>query len=1834
MAKRKKIGQQVLAWLMVAFLISPQLSWSAPSGGVVTSGTATITQAATTTTINQATSRAIINWNSFGINLNELVKFLQPSTSAATLNRILGGDPSVIAGALQANGRVFLLNPNGILFSPTATVNVGGLLASTLSMKDSDFLSGNYVFSQDMNHPLSYVVNQGTINAADGGSVVLLAPMVSNEGTITANLGKVGLGAGTQATVLNFDGQGLLNFVLSGNDTPHDVVMDSNAVSALLENIVNFSGVIEAGSITHTEDGHVILGKSEGFAANIGTIRANGSANNSAGNIVINSTQGTVLPGSSLTQANGDGENSNGGTIHALSQGRLVFSGGIEAKSGTSGNGGDVELSGDKGGWVYGVVNTSAPHGTVGNLLIDPVNAEIVNWFDQDGWGDSNEPQPTDFIISANLLTGASSNITISSSNSITLDDMSTLGGTLTLPNNISLTLKTGTGDIIFENTSNTVQAQGNGNLTLNAGTTLNSGGEITALANLTTDAGNITVTADKDIIASGSSIQSISGDIGLSAGRDLTATDHSFIESTNHNGNSGNISLSAGRNLEVTNSAIETSADDFGDPTSGNVSLTAGNNLTLNLSTVDSIAHSSSNNAISGNISFSAGNDISMSNDSFVNTEADASVDPTSGNITLNAAHDLNVDSSTIQSTANTSGGEDTQSGSIILTAGNDANITNGSLVQSISNTQNANSETVSTSGDVDINAGHDINVNNSTVQSSVNDFGGDPMSGNVSLTAGNDLSLDNSTILSTATSDTANTQSGSISLTATNGSVTITGGTNVASLSTVFNGSWSSTSGDISLSAGTDIHVDHSNIQSFSSSGFGNSQSGAISMNAGQNVNINSSAILTQATNTGGILEPTSGDVVISAGQDVNIGSSSVQSLAQSEFDPTTSGNISLTATNGDISIHESSIQTRASSTASPNVISGNITFNAGNDIVIANSYVNSEANNGGDPTSGDITMNAGNNLDVNSSTIQSFSDASGGGNSQSGTVSLTAGSDININNRSEVQSKSNSDSGGSQSGAVSLIGGNDLNLNSSLVQSKSTSNSGNSQSGDVTLVANEGDVNVDSSTVLSQATNTGGILEPTSGNVIITGGQNVNIDSSSVESLAQSQFDPTTSGNISLTATNGDVNVNNSEIVSFAHSDNSSSVQSGNIALNAANGNINITGSYLTTESTFGEGNRGPDNGIDMNAGFDVFVNADSGVTTGVGDINITAGNNAEITHIFSGGNANVTAGGSITSSNPSEAFGFFGETDVSAPNGEITLTAVTGIGTDEQALRTRTRNLTTTTTGLGAETYIYNSENFDNLSDTTNNGDVHILVGEGGEEFVDFSVSDDDELNANLPGADFTFNNTGGNIALGLVNTLDGDGGVTLNASGSILNAGENEINLTADHARLTAGEDIGSADLPVSVLLDNALNANADNGSIWISSPGDLILGLVSAKGLANLSAQSIVGEDPPVNVAGAVVVLTAVDGIGTEEQALVTDTPNLSLTTTGTDAPIFDANNQALKTLTVNTNNSNANVNTTTGESLTFADLTLNANMVGTDVFFDNTGGNIFVGNVNVGMSNSLSLTAAGSILSDPSLITGYYVTLDAGKGIGAPGDPIQGSIAVLNATAHNGGIYFNNADSFILNNLLAQGPAGNIVVSNSAGDLLLNYLTASGSIELTAVHAILDNTHNGAGFNLTAGGNSSLVAGSGIIGSVLFPVRVNIPTGILSVKSGGIFGLVSVDINGITVDNTLGMPEPDLPDPSGQIIFNGNCLSDCPPGNLSPFQLLLLDLGAIGANPDTFFSGIAQGNVDLANVDELFDLTFGVSIDNSFGFGDAFAALNSEELLEQVLELQKKHKK
>ncbi len=411
----KTVVPPVAAGMLLLSACGP--AWAAPSGGTVTGGAATIATSGTTTTVTQTTTRAAINWQSFGIAAGEAVNFVQPSSAAVALNRVVGSNASNIYGRLTANGKVYLVNPNGILFAPGAQVNVGGLVASTLNMTDGDFMNGKYVFAKNGN--AGSVVNQGTITAGD--HAVLIGPQVRNEGVIAARV--AALAAGDKVS-LDFSGDKLLNVTVdtgavggsavnTGTITADGglVLMTAGTKDTLLNTVVNNSGVIRAQSVNNVNG---VIRLEGNTAINSGVLDASGKAAGQTGgtvkvlgdNVTLAATAaidvsgdrggGTALVGGAYqgggseyaatnttvekgATINADAITSgNGGQVVVWAKDTTDFAGTITAKGGAaSGDGGAVEVSGKKTLVYRGRTDATAANGQRGSLLLDPSDYTI-----------------------------------------------------------------------------------------------------------------------------------------------------------------------------------------------------------------------------------------------------------------------------------------------------------------------------------------------------------------------------------------------------------------------------------------------------------------------------------------------------------------------------------------------------------------------------------------------------------------------------------------------------------------------------------------------------------------------------------------------------------------------------------------------------------------------------------------------------------------------------------------------------------------------------------------------------------------------------------------------------------------------------------------------------------------------------------------------------------------------------------------------------------------------------------------------------------------------------------------------------------------------------------------------------------------------------------------------------------------------------------------------------------------------------------------------------------------------------------------------------------------
>ena len=254
-----------------------------PTGPQVVAGQASFATNGNVFSITN-TPGAIINWQSFNVNANEITRFVQETSNSAVLNRIVGQDPSRILGSLQSNGKVFLINPNGIVFGQGARVDVGGLVASTLNISDSDFRAGKNTFTA--NAGAGTISNDGEITALSGGKVFLVATSVENKGIINAPNGDVVLAAGRSVKLVDAGNPDLDVVVSAPQDSAINLgqIVSNGGRVGIYGALVNQRGVVNADSAVVGANGRILLKASGDTVLGAGSVTTASSVRAVAGN--------------------------------------------------------------------------------------------------------------------------------------------------------------------------------------------------------------------------------------------------------------------------------------------------------------------------------------------------------------------------------------------------------------------------------------------------------------------------------------------------------------------------------------------------------------------------------------------------------------------------------------------------------------------------------------------------------------------------------------------------------------------------------------------------------------------------------------------------------------------------------------------------------------------------------------------------------------------------------------------------------------------------------------------------------------------------------------------------------------------------------------------------------------------------------------------------------------------------------------------------------------------------------------------------------------------------------------------------------------------------------------------------------------------------------------------------------------------------------------------------------------------------------------------------------------------------------------------------------------
>lgn len=528
--------------LAVIFCFSAQAQAN-PIGSQVINGTAAISQAGNTLTVTNSPN-AIINWQGFSINPNETTNFVQQSAASSVLNRVVGPDPSQLLGTLTSNGKVFLINPSGILVGQGARIDVAGFVASTLNLSNEDFLADRLNFGSALN--AGGIQNAGSITTPEGGTVYLVAPQVENAGLISTPKGETLLAAGNTVQLIDTGTPGVTVQVTgTGNAATNlgQILADSGRIG-MVAAVVKNSGTISASSLV-SQGGKIFLKASQRTEAG-GTVSASGTTGGTVhvlGNEVGIMDGATVsadgVQGGGTILVGGDYQGKNPGIPNARVS-YVAPTAALSADALQSGNGGKVIVWADDTTRAYGSISVRGGAGggnggfveTSGHRYLDVTRAPDLTALS--GKGGSWLLDPEDITISSaagSNITGTSPYSPAAAGSSILSDAVLraalVLGGTVT----VDTTGGTGTtGSIFVDGTASLTNIDltaGASTLYLKAHNDITVNSSITAINNPLT----MYLIADQDSNSTGAAyinkaLNSNNGNINISAFGDIALND------------------------------------------------------------------------------------------------------------------------------------------------------------------------------------------------------------------------------------------------------------------------------------------------------------------------------------------------------------------------------------------------------------------------------------------------------------------------------------------------------------------------------------------------------------------------------------------------------------------------------------------------------------------------------------------------------------------------------------------------------------------------------------------------------------------------------------------------------------------------------------------------------------------------------------------------------------------------------------------------------------------------------------------------------------------------------------------------------------------------------------------------------------------------------------------------------------------------------------------------------------------------------------------------------------------------------------------------------------
>jgi hypothetical protein len=1320
-------------------------------------------------------------------------------------------------------------------------VDVHGLLATTSNISNENFMAGQYQFDVP-SLAGGVVANRGQINASQGGLVALVAPGVINEGIINARLGRVSLAAGNTFTldlygdqlvnlgvgsqvmrqITGLDGQSLTSLVSNKGAIYADggtVRLDVNAASGIVDHVINMEGIIQARSIEKRNGVIILSGGDSGQVSVSGTLDASGYSAGETGGTVHVLGNRVGLYGPAVVDVSGDlgggellfgGDYQGKGVVHNASETyvareasiyadaitfgdggqaifwadrRTRFLGRVSARGGRErGNGGLVEISGKEELYFDGLVDTTAPNGETGLLLLDPENIEIV-----DGSGATASGAAT-FSFSEQTLeaNSATSNISLVADNSIIIRNLSDNVLDLKQTSGHSVTFTATDGSITFESIDDKVQTAG-GDLFFLAG------GDLT-LGSLQSNGGDISLLGT-DLIIFGS-VNAGTGDLSLRASK---------------NGPVGGVIGLAGTSVD-TSTLCDGAACDFtvdatelqnmtarnlfiGPQTTG--SITSGDIFVAGLTSADTGNISGEVSLVATHISGSEGTITFNGDSTFSGLNANAvngivvngNLTTLSGNLVLDGDTDnfLDTNSPDKNNIALASGITLTSAGDLRLSATTNGISAEGAVTLSAANQMEVN-HSLTAIGSATLNAGTGISLGSGMVLTSGNTLalastiGSISGAGNLTMSADNGISLGNSLTaagnlslegdadnnsdgtdsIALASGTTLTSTGGSMILNATTGGIAISSGTTLSAASGITLNDSLTTAGTTTISA--DSNADGSGDFTLAS--------GKTLATGNNNLFITANDInLSGSLNSG----TAATSIAVSDGGSLGIGSVNCGSTCGMTLDATEMGNI-----------NENGLSLTGSS----------IYFAAGQSL--SSTGILTLGSSGGSITgAGDLTLSGTDGLVLNSSLI-----SSGGSLTLSSTNdAITTGGAATLNAVSGVTINDDFTAGGAV--VVDADSNDDGTGNFTLASGKNLSTSNNG----LTITSNDiildGSINSGTGSTTFLVSDGGSIgLGDTAGNWTLNGSElqrlttgNLVIGNSSNGSITVDNIISANSGNVAGTLT-----LNTGSSVSFA---NNASVFQGGLAVNAENG-VTLSANVTTAGTT--------------------SLDADSN-DDGTGDLTLASALNSGNNTISLIG-ADLVLTGSVNSGTAGTAV------EVSKAGKTLGL----GIATADMTIDSSEMALIS----AGSRTFGGSANGGITVDSLTVSNPLTLLATRSGSS-VDFQGSSTfGDLTVNTGGS---IADSSGSLSVSGTSSFTGSQGITLdnagNAYGGLVDLTSNDSAVFSTNSALTLGTSNIGNDLTVTVGGGNAIAVNgvqSAGGKLFFTAGSDITLtgSLVSA----------------------------------------------------------------------------------------------------------------------------------------------------------------------------------------------------------------------------------------------------------------------------------------------------------------------------------------------------------------------------------------------------------------